>query len=111
MENDQDESGVDTDKVNISALLESKNIAKDLDDEDLLEIGEECKEGFELDLESRKEWEDACDDWLKLAKQAVDHKSYPWMALLTSNILCSLPQLCSLLLVLIPLLCPPMAKL
>lgn len=63
---------------NISALLESKNIAEKLSEEKLQTIGEEAKKGFELDLTSREDWDVACDEWLKLAKQTVDQKSYPW---------------------------------
>jgi chaperonin GroES len=62
----------------IDTLLESTNIAEELDGEMLHKIGQQCKRGFESDLASRKEWDVACDEWMKLAKQAVEPKSYPW---------------------------------
>ena len=62
----------------IGALLESVNIAEKLDDEELLEIGMDAKDGFELDLQSRETWDQACDQWMALAKQCVEQKSYPW---------------------------------
>lgn len=55
-----------------------KNYAEDLSEEQLTTIGEQCRRGFETDLESRAEWEDALDDWLKLAKQHREPKTFPW---------------------------------
>lgn len=69
---------MEEEQIKIGALLESVNIAEKLDQEELDTIGKEAKAGFEADLQSRKEWEDACDQWLKLAKQVVEEKSYPW---------------------------------
>jgi chaperonin GroES len=66
------------DELKIGALLESVNIAEQLDDQELLDIGEEAKKGFESDLESRHEWDEACEQWMKLAKQVAEEKSYPW---------------------------------
>jgi chaperonin GroES len=65
-------------KPPIRALLESTNIAESLDDEDLLEIGSNCKKGFEQDVESRKEWENNIEEWTKLAIQTKEMKTYPW---------------------------------
>lgn len=62
----------------IGAMLESVNIADKLKAERLQEIGQEAKNGFDLDLQSRDEWDLACDQWLKLARQVVEEKSYPW---------------------------------
>jgi chaperonin GroES len=62
----------------LGALLESVNIAEKLDEEKLNEIGEECRKGFEQDLDSCDEWQRACEDWLKLAKQCTEEKTYPW---------------------------------
>jgi chaperonin GroES len=62
----------------LSALLESVNIAEKLDDEKLRTIGMEAKQGFEQDLQTRSDWDRACEEWLKLANQAVEAKSYPW---------------------------------
>lgn len=62
----------------IRSLLESTNIAENLDEDKLREIGSRCKKGFEQDLESRSEWEKNIDEWTKLATQAKEPKSYPW---------------------------------
>lgn len=62
----------------IRAMLESTNIAENLDDDKLQEIGARCKRGFDQDLSSREEWEKNIDNWTKLATQATDQKMYPW---------------------------------
>jgi chaperonin GroES len=63
---------------NLGALLESVNIAEKLDEEQLNNIGEECKRGFEADFETCSDWQSQCENWLKLAKQCVEEKTYPW---------------------------------
>jgi len=60
------------------ALIEEVNIADSLDEERLREIGSECKAGYDTDKESRKEWEENLEDWIKLAKQLREEKSFPW---------------------------------
>jgi chaperonin GroES len=62
----------------LGALLESVNIAEKLSEEELSKIGEECRAGFELDFASCEEWQDQCEEHLKLAKQFAEEKSYPW---------------------------------
>jgi chaperonin GroES len=62
----------------IKALLEATNIAENLNEEKLHEIGQAAKAGFEADLASRKEWEVATEEWIKLAKQIAETKTYPW---------------------------------
>lgn len=62
----------------IRALLESTNIAENLDEDKLREIGANCKRGFEQDLESRREWEQNIDEWTKLAIQSKEARTYPW---------------------------------
>ena len=61
-----------------NAALQSKNIAEDLNEQQLIDIGEQCKRGFELDLKSREEWETCLQEWLDLAKQTRENKSFPW---------------------------------
>jgi chaperonin GroES len=68
----------DTSGVNVKALIEEANIAEHLSDEELVEIGIEAKKGFDSDMKSREEWDRACEDWTKLAKQTVEPKTYPW---------------------------------
>lgn len=62
----------------IRALLESTNIAENLEEDKLREIGSMCKRGFEQDLESRRDWEQNIDEWTKLAIQTKEAKNYPW---------------------------------
>jgi chaperonin GroES len=71
-------SGGQEPQTPIRAILESTNIAKNLDADKLTEIGRICKAGFEADLESRSDWEKDIDEWTKLAIQAKETKSYPW---------------------------------
>jgi chaperonin GroES len=54
------------------------NILDTLDEQEQLKIAAQCKEGFEEDLESRGEWESNIDDWIALAKQTKEDKTYPW---------------------------------
>jgi chaperonin GroES len=56
----------------------STNIAESLEEEELKKIGETCRQGFELDLQSRHEWERHLDEWTKLAMQVREVKTYPW---------------------------------
>ena len=67
----------------LAAMLESVNIAEHLDKDEegrqkLRDIGAEASQGFELDLDSRKDWEKCVDEWTKLARQAVEPKTWPW---------------------------------
>lgn len=62
----------------LAAMLESVNIADKLDKEELEKIGTEAKAGFDRDYGSREEWENQCNEWIKLAKQTAEEKSYPW---------------------------------
>ncbi len=66
------------DEGSLEALINSVNIAETLSDDELTEIGSDCKEGYEVDLASRCEWEQNLDDWTKLAMQVRETKSYPW---------------------------------
>lgn len=58
--------------------LELTNIAETLSDEDLKKIGSEALEGYKRDLASRREWEDQLDEWMKLATQVREPRSFPW---------------------------------
>jgi len=44
----------------------------------LTKIGQDCKKGFEVDLQSRKHWEEDIEDWMSLACQLREPKSFPW---------------------------------
>jgi chaperonin GroES len=77
LENPADASVQGT-EISLRALIENKNIAKDLSDEELQEISTQVSEGFEYDLSTRTEWESNVDDWTKLALQVKEEKSWPW---------------------------------
>ena len=64
--------------ISLSALVESTNIAEKLDDEELAEISAFVSEGFEADLTTRQHWEKNLDEWVALALQVKEEKSYPW---------------------------------
>lgn len=75
----EDEYEVSSDEGDsLTKLLQSKNIAESLDEDQLTEIGMRCKEGFDLDLESRSDWERDLDEWTKLAMQVREPKTWPW---------------------------------
>lgn len=62
----------------IDKFIEQMNIAKSLDKELLEEIGEEVYQGYKRDLDSKLAWDSRVDEWVKLAAQIKDNKSYPW---------------------------------
>ena len=64
--------------MDVKQNLNEVNIAKHLDEQLLLKIGDDCYKGFHADKASRKEWEDNLEKWTKLALQIVDQKTHPW---------------------------------
>lgn len=54
------------------------NIAEDLSEEKLQSIGNECKRGYDADIESRSDWLRQTDEAMKLATQVAETKSWPW---------------------------------
>ena len=68
-----DDTGFD-----VRALLDSVNIAEELDEDQLNKIGYEASEGFERDLRSREQWEREQEEWTKLAMQVREAKTWPW---------------------------------
>jgi chaperonin GroES len=65
-------------KSSLRAMIEGVNIAEKLDEHELSQIGEDCLRGYEQDKESRHEWETAADEWIKLAQQCKEERTYPW---------------------------------
>ena len=59
-------------------MIDSPNIARNLSEEVLDEMGMEVVENFEKDKKSRKEWERRSEEAMKLALQVVEEKSFPW---------------------------------
>lgn len=64
--------------MSISALLGITNIAEHLDEEKLNEIGDAVHKGYRLDVDSKGKWDDNIEEWIKLATQIKEDKTYPW---------------------------------
>lgn len=54
------------------------NLAEKMDDDLLTKIAQECKRGFDDDEQSRADWMRDNDEWMKLAQQVYEKKSFPW---------------------------------
>ena len=65
-------------KINLEEAPFEVNLADKLDQDKLDRVGKELVEQIELDEESRKSWMDTNKDWLKLASQVREDKSFPW---------------------------------
>lgn len=63
---------------NEAAEAHFKNLAIGMNKEKLGEIGQWCKQGYETDLASREEWDMAMEEWIALAKQEREEKTFPW---------------------------------
>jgi len=59
-------------------LLSHPNIAEMMDDVQLTTIGLKVVQEFDMDKESRQDWEYKMDESMKLALQVVEQKSFPW---------------------------------
>lgn len=68
----------ETKENSLDAQLLNANLADKYDEDLLTKIGEQCRTGFELDLQSRSDWEVDLKKWVELAKQIREEKSYPW---------------------------------
>jgi len=75
---DQSEAEVTPQEASLRALLESKNIAETLDEQQIKDIGREALSGYDTDKQSRETWEKQLDEWIKLASQVREDKSFPW---------------------------------
>lgn len=64
--------------MKLDAILQSTNIAADLDNEKLIEIGNAVVDGYESDLDSRRPWEEDLKNWTDLALQVTTNKTFPW---------------------------------
>jgi len=62
----------------LNDILKEKNIAEKLTEEQLAKIGKEVIQGFDLDEESRSDWKKAVKEYVKLALQVTEDKSFPW---------------------------------
>ena len=66
------------DYITLEDILASKNIATLLQEEDLIKIGDDVVNGYQIDLASREPWEKDLETWTKLALQIGEKKTYPW---------------------------------
>lgn len=62
----------------LEAYIAEANIATNIDDDLLAEIGAEVVEDYDTDVRSRSEWEQRNKDYIKLATQVKEEKSTPW---------------------------------
>ncbi len=62
----------------IIELMGMDNIADDLEENELRDIGEKVIEEYEEDEESRREWLETNQEALKLARQCREAKTFPW---------------------------------
>lgn len=63
--------------MKIDKILESINIAEDLDEQEVQVIGSKVKEELEEDIASRTEWKKQADEIMKLAKLTIEPKNSP----------------------------------
>lgn len=75
---DTEQEEVETFDYDLAAAIESANIAANLEDDLLTTIGNDVVEGYDRDEISRLDWMKRAEQWLKLASQVAEHKSYPW---------------------------------
>ena len=62
----------------IIEFMGMQNIADELEQRELDEIGMQVIEEYEEDLESREDWQEQNEEALKLAKQTKESKTFPW---------------------------------
>ncbi len=58
--------------------LSASNIVDNLDEDELKTLGNEVIKGFEEDLASRSGWIEKTEEWMNLATQVKETKSFPW---------------------------------
>lgn len=64
--------------LTLAQILVSDNLANELPEEELIEIGHEVVRNYERDEISRTDWIKRTEESLKLALQVVEAKSFPW---------------------------------
>ena len=64
--------------MQINEIAQAINIAENLDEKKLIEIADECYDGYEADVSSRGKWEKDLEEYTKLAIQTREDKTYPW---------------------------------
>lgn len=74
----QDIEEQDDKKLSIYDILASDNLAFILDEEELQEIGRDVIHDFDIDKNSRTDWEQRTEESMKLALQVAENKTFPW---------------------------------
>ena len=62
----------------LQKYVDAVNLAEDLDEDTLQQIGQVCYEGYTTDDESRSEWLEQNKKGIELAKQITKEKTFPW---------------------------------
>ena len=65
-------------KLELTKIVKCPNVAELLPEDQLAKIGEQVYSDWELDKQSRSEWEDKTANAMKLALQVVEDKTFPW---------------------------------
>ena len=67
-----------TTETDLQALITSVNIAEQIDENTLKDMGNSVYDWYEMDENSRAEWMDKYEDYMKLATQVSSNKNFPW---------------------------------
>lgn len=62
----------------LAQYAESDNVAEELSEGRLSELGDKVRREYEVDKNSRSEWEERNEEAMDLAKQVYEEKNYPW---------------------------------
>ncbi len=64
--------------MKLEDIKKSQNIAEDLEEELLVKIAQYVSEGYRVDCESRRDWQNLVDKSMKIAKQTYEVKNDPF---------------------------------
>lgn len=64
--------------MDIDSILATTNLAEGLEDTTLKKIGQDVVDGYKADCNSREEWERKNEQWVRLATQFMEKKTFPW---------------------------------
>lgn len=65
-------------KSELAQWVGEQNLCDHIDDDKLTEIGQKICEWYDEDEDNRTDWRERNDQWLKLATQVIEKKTYPW---------------------------------
>jgi chaperonin GroES len=64
--------------LSLGTILESNNLVEHMAPDDVKKVGENIRQTYENDKQTRAEWEDRYADAEKLVMQLAEEKSFPW---------------------------------